>query len=68
MQLSHFGTFKALKDHTFMSVNGTKYSGLSSSTGNCLWTGYADLCISGTVCGQDKLTCASVRLYVDRIC
>jgi len=33
----------------------------------CLWTGYSDLCISGTVCGQDMLTCASVGLFVDRI-
>jgi hypothetical protein len=34
---------------------------------DCLWTGYADLCISGTVCGQDMLTCASMGLFVERI-
>ena len=68
MQLSHVGTLKALKDHPLMSANSVRYSGLSSSTGNCLWTGYADLCNSGAVCGQDTLTCASVGLFVDRIC
>jgi len=83
MQLSHVGTFKALKDRTFMSVNGMRYSGLISSTGNCLQTGYDDLCRSRTACGQDMLTCASVRqrgdredmltcaslgLFLDRIC
>jgi len=68
MQLSHVGTFNALKDYPLMSANGVRYSGLSSSQGNCLQTGYADLCISETVCGQDMLTCAEVGLLVDRIC
>jgi hypothetical protein len=47
---------------------GVRYSGLSSSPGKCLWTGYADLCITGTVCGWDILTCALVGLFVDGIC
>ena len=68
MELSHVGTFRALKDHTFMSVNGMKYSGLSSNTGNCLRRGYNDLCKSRTACGQYMLTCATVGLSVDRIC
>jgi len=51
-----------------MSANGVSYSGLSSSPGNCLWTGYADLCTSGTICGQRTLICSSVGLFVDRIC
>ena len=78
MQLSHVGTFKALRDHPLMSANGVRYSGLITAQGivcgqdmmtcasiglfvgrvhwsvhqlDCLWTDYADLCISGTVCG-----------------
>jgi len=67
MQLSHVATLKAIKDHPLMAANSVKYSGLSSSPGNCLQKGYADLCINGTVCGQDTLTCATVGLFVDRI-
>jgi len=68
MQLSYVGTFKALKDHTFVSVNGMRYSGLSSSTGKCVWRGYDDLCRSRTACGQDMVTCATAGLFVDRVC
>ena len=81
MQLSHVWTLKALKGHTFMSANGMRYSGLSSSTGNCLWTGYTDCASMGLfvdrihwlVHQQNCLwtgyaDCASVELFMDRIC